>query len=87
MLCIIENFFEYLGKQSHELGLYFSAWLPPDSALLAKDRSHQGVEGAKALEFRWFPVETIEEVNLRPNLLKAAIAGGRSGVQHYVQRG
>lgn len=86
LLYVIENFFEYGGKPYHELGLYFAASLPSDSVLLAKDRSHPGVENSQTLEFKWFPFEAIESIDLRPSFLKATIAHPQNGIQHIVQR-
>ena len=87
LLYVVENFFEHAGKPNHENGLYFRVQLAPASRLLDKSRSHAGVEGGKRLEFRWFAVEQLAEVDVRPSFLRESLARRPLGFQHIVQRG
>jgi 8-oxo-dGTP pyrophosphatase MutT (NUDIX family) len=85
LACTGENFFEYDDEPHHELGLYFYATLPVDSPLLDKKQSHVGVEGDKLLEFKWFPVAEVADIDMRPSALRRGIAAG-SLPTHFVQR-
>ena len=85
LLYVIENFFEHNDSPQHEIGLYFRTVLPPGSRLRDKTRSHAGTEGAKALEFRWFQLAELAQVNLHPALLRAALAAAAAPARHLVQ--
>ena len=87
LLYVVENFFAHASKPNHEIGLYFRAQFNPASALLDKSRSHAGVEDGIRLEFRWFPRESLREVDLRPSFLRESLAQSLLGFQHIVQRG
>lgn len=87
LLYVVENFFEHACKPNHEIGLYFRVELAPASRLLDKSRSHAGVEGGKRLEFRWFAVARIHDVDLRPSFLRRSLSPPTLGFQHIVQRG
>lgn len=86
LLFVVENFFAYREKPNHEIGFYFRVVLPGDSPLLDASRSHLGREGDRALEFRWFPLAGLGDVNLHPSFLRSALARPMPGVGHIVQR-
>lgn len=86
LLYVVENFFEHAGKPNHEIGLYFRAQLAPISTILDKSRSHAGVEGNQRLEFRWFLMKQLHEVDLRPSFLRDSLSEPALGFQHIVQR-
>ena len=83
--CTGENFFEYGGEPHHEIGLYLFARLPFNSPLLEKERIHLGTEGNKRLEFRWFALQELVDLDMRPKAIKAGIAAGTLPT-HFVQR-
>ena len=85
LACTGENFFKYLGEPHHEIGLYFYARLPIGSPLLEKAGTHLGTEGDKRLEFRWFAMQELLDLDMRPQALKAGITAG-SLPNHFVQR-
>lgn len=85
LLFVVENFFEYNGRQQHEVGLYFRSTLRPESGLRDKTISCKGIEDSKALEFRWFQLAELESVNLHPAFLRGALAAPPIGVRHIVQ--
>ncbi|MBS7349255.1 MAG: NUDIX hydrolase [Comamonas sp.] len=87
LLYTVENFFTYSSKSNHEIGLYFQASFHPDSALLEKSRSHIGVEMEKRLEFRWFPKESLQKLEIYPSFLRESLSQPINGFQHIVQRG
>jgi ADP-ribose pyrophosphatase YjhB (NUDIX family) len=84
LVCTGENFFEYDGEPHHEVGLYFSVRLPHGAALLRKEHSHFGTEAGRTLEFRWFPLAELRNLDMRPAVLREALASGQHA-QHFVQ--
>lgn len=86
LLYVAENFFEHAGESLHEIGLYFRANLSPGSPLLDKQRTHAGTEGGQALEFAWFALDVLHELDLRPNFLKQALATTGLPFEHIIQR-
>ena len=87
LVYVVENFFTHAGKPNHEVGLYFAKRLKPESVLLNKARSHWGAEGGYRLEFRWFAVEQLTKVDLRPSFLRQSLSQSVLQFQHVVQRG
>ena len=84
LLCVGENFFEYQGEPHHELGLYFAVALPDTALRNDKSETHVGAEGGKRLEFRWFALSALRELDFRPSALREALCSGRLPV-HFVQ--
>ena len=87
LLYVVENFFTHAGKPNHEIGLYFAARLGPRSELFDKSQSHSGTEGNSRLEFRWFAIEQLRELDLRPSFLKESLLQPVLHFQHIVQQG
>lgn len=86
LLCVGENFFEYEREPHHEVGLYFSVALPPDAPVNDKSATHQGVEGNRRLEFRWFSLASLRELDFRPAALRDSLSKALLPT-HFVQRG
>lgn len=84
LVCVGENFFRYDGQPHHEVGLYFSVRIPSSSPLADTDAVHQGVEGSRPLEFRWFEPDELARIDMRPEFLRRALASGSVPV-HFVQ--
>ena len=87
LLYVVENFFTHAGKPNHEIGLYFTARLNPRSELFDKSRSYSGAEGNSRLEFRWFAIEQLRGLDLRPSFLRESLLQPVFQFQHIVQRG
>ena len=87
LMYVVENFFTHASKPNHEVGLYFITRLRPESVLLDRSRSHWGAEGNRRLEFRWFAVEQLTAVGLRPSFLRQSLSQTVLQFQHIVQRG
>lgn len=81
----VENFFEWQGQPSHELGYYFYASLPSGSRLSDKQRSHEAIEGDQRLEYRWFEVTGLTKLALYPEFLRTARFDKQAPAQHIVQ--
>ena len=86
LLHVAENFFDLAGKRNHEIGFYFQVFLAASSNYLDKSRSYSGVERELNLEFRWFPVQGLASVNLRPTFLRTSLTESPLVFEHAVQR-
>ncbi len=86
LACTGENFFEYDNQPHHEIGLCFYVALPADSEINEKDRIHIGVEGDKRLEFRWYALQDLPIIDMRPRALRQSLTAG-TVPGHFVQRG
>jgi len=84
---VVENFFEDRGRQNHEIGFYFKASFAEGSKLLDATRSHTGVEGSRRLEFKWFQLASLGEVDLRPSFLRQSLSEPTPHFKHVVQQG
>ncbi|MQA00478.1 MAG: NUDIX domain-containing protein [Dehalococcoidia bacterium] len=93
LLWVIENFFRANALDApgvdgapadhHEVGLYVAVRLPPH---LEQAESFTGVEREGtphefALEFRWFGLDALDGIDLRPASLRERLAAGGAGVQ------
>lgn len=85
MLWIVENFFEYEGKQFHELGMYYKASLVNQHAELKdKEKEHIGHEPEAKLIYKWFKLEDVATMRLFPSFLRAGVQDLPSGCEHLV---
>lgn len=85
LVCVGENFFEYNGEPHHEIGLYFAARISEGSEISDQGRIHFGVEGGRRLEFKWFPLAELPNMDMRPAVLRAALSAGSVPI-HFVQQ-
>lgn len=86
LLYTVENFFEYNGCSNHEIGLYYRTHLDPASPLHDKTRSHASQDFDISLEFRWFAVDRLGEIDLKPAFLRQTLTRSLPGHQHIVVR-
>jgi 8-oxo-dGTP pyrophosphatase MutT (NUDIX family) len=82
LIWIVENFFEYNGKNFHEIGLYYSVSPERDTSHL-KAGDFYGVEGERLL-YRWFPLEKLGDVTLYPLFLKEELKKLPNSMQHII---
>lgn len=71
-LWFVENFFEYSGKKVHEISNYFLVQLHA-AETLPLDHVIPGIEDDVDLEFRWFPLGQVSELDLKPQFLRNAL--------------
>src|SRR5882757_2368780 len=86
LLHVAENFFDLAGRRNHEIGFYFLVSLAETSVHLDKARSYCGVESHLNLEFRWFALEDLASINLRPTFLQISLTSNPLVFSHTVQR-
>ena len=79
---VVENFFTHNGQDFHEMSLYFSVPLPADASHVYEESFFTGPD----LEFRWFGLEALQGVDLRPSFLKSELLVGGQGFKHIIFR-
>ncbi|MCC5797793.1 MAG: NUDIX domain-containing protein [Methylophaga sp.] len=84
MLWVAENFFEYHGEQHHEIGLYFSVSLSPDSAMLDLHNTYPVQDDNTRMTYAWIEIDRLPEFEIRPSLLFKALTAQQQSLRHYV---
>ena len=82
-----ENFFEFLGLDFHEMGMYFEVSLPERSELRGRTEEWWTTEdnGVKIC-FRWFLVDEAPELPIVPGFLREGLVALPMGTEHVVFR-
>lgn len=62
---VCEDFYEYDGKEMHEMGFYYVISLPGGHSFY-NEREFKGVEQDGKLTFRWFPIQETEQMEIYP---------------------
>ena len=76
-LFVVENFFPHEGQMRHSLEHYFLIKLDRDEVT----PHHEGVE------FQWLPIDALHEIDLRPTVVRDAVADGSyARVTHLILR-
>ncbi|PYZ95570.1 NUDIX hydrolase [Alteribacter lacisalsi] len=70
ILWMVENFFDYEGETFHEIGFYYRMTL---ISPLAKEVSFNGIETGRKLIYRWFPIEQLDDIDVKPAFLRTAL--------------
>jgi mutator protein MutT len=85
LLWLVENFFNYEGKDWHEIAFYFLMRFPPGCKYLVQ-HSFQGEEDWMKLTFQWFPQqpEVLSSLPLLPSFLQTAVCKLPDSVQHVI---
>ncbi|TMW70089.1 NUDIX hydrolase [Alteribacter natronophilus] len=81
LLWTVENFFHYEGEAFHEIGFYYR--MCPELPL-EKQKSFYGLETDRQLVFRWFPLDQLDDIEVRPSFLKERLKGLPEHATHIV---
>jgi ADP-ribose pyrophosphatase YjhB (NUDIX family) len=86
LLWMVENFFEYEGREYHELGLYFLMRFPGGSEILRQSQPFYGNEQGILLTLQWVPhdFDTLSKLSLLPAFLRVALQKLPETTQHIV---
>jgi ADP-ribose pyrophosphatase YjhB (NUDIX family) len=84
LLWVVENFFVYEGRQTHELALYFLVELPPDCSVYQHTQPFLGDEAGVKLIFQWFPLAQLAELLVYPAFLARDLPNLPATIQHIV---
>jgi ADP-ribose pyrophosphatase YjhB (NUDIX family) len=83
LVWIIENFFKENERSYHEIGLYYSMDLPTDSSVVSS-QEYTSKDGPVTLRFRWFRLQELDKVNLRPAFLRKALQNLPKHTEHVI---
>ncbi|MEK3827751.1 NUDIX hydrolase [Paenibacillus sp. FSL K6-1558] len=84
---VCEDFYEYDGKEMHEMGFYYVISLPGGHSFY-NEREFKGVEQDGKLTFRWFPIQETEQMEIYPVFLRKEFVNLRdsSSIRHFIQK-
>jgi len=84
---VCEDFYEYDGKEMHEMGFYYVISLPGGHSFY-NEREFKGVEQDGKLTFRWFPIQETEQMEIYPVFLRKELVNLRdsSSIRHFIQK-
>jgi ADP-ribose pyrophosphatase YjhB (NUDIX family) len=83
LVWVVENFFGDESTTYHEIGMYYLISLPADSSLLGSEE-YRSKDGPVTLRFRWFPLTTLEHLNLYPVFLRKELLHIPEHIEHIV---
>lgn len=86
LLWVVENFFEYEGKSAHEIGFYYLFSLPLDAPAYAARDPFTCLDAPDVI-YRWEPLATLADLDLRPRFLKQALLALPAAPTHVVNEG
>jgi 8-oxo-dGTP pyrophosphatase MutT (NUDIX family) len=75
-----ENFFQYHGKNFHEIGFYYKVNAKEN---ILKQESFLGLEGDRLI-YQWIRLEELKELSIQPDFLKEKLTGNLNQLQHMV---
>ncbi|MBO6558813.1 MAG: NUDIX domain-containing protein [Pseudomonadales bacterium] len=80
-----DNFFHYLDRNCHEMGVYFKVRASSDSYIYS-ERQFEGIENETPLTFRWFEIDELDSIRLLPNFLTKSLANLPEGMRYVCHR-
>ncbi|MCG3197890.1 MAG: NUDIX hydrolase [Candidatus Omnitrophica bacterium] len=84
LLWVVENFYRQEGQRRHELALYYRVFLPDDPRWSIQTGSFRGIEESTPMTFQWFPLDSLEQLQLFPSFLPEALRAGTKGIRHFI---
>lgn len=79
---IVENFFEYKGKDIHEIGMYYLV-TEENEPFELRSSPFYGNEGERLI-YQWMPIEELQEIELYPEFLRTALSKLPLTTQHLI---
>jgi len=93
LIWVVESFFNLNEKDWHEIGLYFLVTLPENSPLCKSEEftgrengSEEFSDGENEIELicKWHHLDDLENINLKPSFLPAALKKIPDNIEHIV---
>ena len=81
-LCVIENFFKSKDKKIHEITFYYIVSPLDNNQLPTKDFVRVDDNDGK-LDFRWFALNNLENVDFRPQILKEKLIAKNFNFEYF----
>lgn len=85
LLWFAENFFEYKDDKIHEISLYFNIKLSENEPIYLSDE-FEGKEENKNLVFKWFNIEELNNISIKPDFLKSSLINLSKSKNHYIEK-
>lgn len=85
LLWFAENFFEYKDDKIHEISLYFNVKLSKNESIYLNDEFERK-EKNKNLIFKWFNVEEVDNIPIKPDFLKSSLINLSKRKNHYIEK-
>jgi ADP-ribose pyrophosphatase YjhB (NUDIX family) len=83
LVWVVENFFQYQGRDHHELGLYYLISLPQPCPLRAQAEFFGDEQGLRLI-FKWFPLSHLPQLPLYPTFLREGLQALPASITHIV---
>ncbi|NVM34997.1 MAG: NUDIX hydrolase [Candidatus Lokiarchaeota archaeon] len=95
-LYFVENFFNYMEKDYHELSIFYLIKFPPDSKLIFENDTFHGKEHELGFEnddfygeeldliFKWVDIGEIETLRLYPLFLRKSLKNIKAFPEHII---
>ena len=84
LLWIVENFFEFGGRDFHELGMYFLMTFPDDSPVSDTTKTFALQETHHKFVLLWHPLADLGSVPIYPSFLQTALQALPERTEHIV---
>jgi ADP-ribose pyrophosphatase YjhB (NUDIX family) len=97
-LYFVENFFNFGGKDYHELSIFYLMEFPPDSKLVLENDTFSGKEDGSGFEnddsngkeleliFKWVDIDKLETLRLYPLFLRKSLTNIKPFPEHIINR-
>lgn len=79
---VVENFFEYKGKNVHEIGMYYLVTSENKSFELSSTPFY-GKEGERLI-YQWMQIEELQETEMYPKFLRTALGKLPLETEHII---
>ena len=83
-LYFVENFFNFEGKNYHEISIFYLMEFPSDSKLILENDIFYGVEKELELIFKWVDINQLEELALYPLFLRKSLKHIKQHPEHKI---
>ena len=84
LLWVVENFFQFDGRDFHELGMYFLMTIPDDSPVADTSQTFALQEASHKFVLLWHPLADLGTVPIYPSFLQAALRSLPEVTEHIV---
>ena len=84
LLWVVENFFEFGGRDFHELGMYFFMTFPDDAPVSDTTKTFALQEGTHTFVLLWHSLDDLGTVPIYPSFLQTALLSLPESTEHIV---
>ena len=81
-----ENFYATPNHKYHEIALYYEIKFNSNSQIMDFSKTYQGKEIDARLIFKWFPIDQLHKINVKPEFLVKSLQNIPDHVEHIITR-